>query len=333
MPPILGNFVLKTSVQGEFGFDSAQLMFTILASADTWVGEFTFCLNGEEVDLIDGPLRLIEGIDNILELRVRKDSILIDSTSVTLEMLEAGELGLEFFPSLGTPWPVTTAPLSWSVSAREGHFGAFMLQLTSPELPSRPLPGEVIYFAEDVYFDTFPIAFGVSVGYPCHGASHTVSIRPTPSNRLLGKYVQLVWGGAPAESLGVVVTPALANPQLLTLEGVTWELDCLNTNQDGDFSLQLVVESEETSALLAMSLGHNLVRADHWATEHSYWPDWIPFYIRHIRAISVHLNAVAPGVKVSVNDNPPYQYTDAKGEYSQREAKLVIINQYDKTIV
>lgn len=338
MPPRIGNFVLSASVQGDFGKESARLVFTILASVDTWVGEFTLWLNGEEVDLVDEQLRLLEGIDNTLELRVRKDSSLINSTSAALDMLEAGELGLEFAPPLGTLLPVTSAPLFWSISTSEGSVGPFLLQLTSPQLPSRPVLGTVVYFVQDAYFDEFPIAFQEDAAYPCHGATHTVSVRPKPSNPLLGKHLQLEWAGQSAENLGVVVTPPLENAQLLTLEGVTWELNCLQSIKDGEFNLRLeVVESGEASSRLFMSLEHNSVTAEHWSTGPHYARPDLPYYRRYIRATSAFLKTPAGGVTVSYGPYPSHGLTNPSGEYSVNDylelGGFKIFNRYDGSIV
>ena len=210
-------------------------------------------------------------------------------------------------------------------------------------MPKSPLvQGEItdIPLDVDVVFDKLPVAFGPSVtAYPCHGATHTITVRPKPSSHLRDKEIKLLWGGDPAENLGVMVTPLLENAQLLTLEGVKWELNCVNTIRNGYFSLRLeVVKSGETTESLPMSLGHNLVRTYRWSTGPHYHQPGSTFYMRYLRATSVYLNAPAQGVNVSINGNPPYLSTDSKGECSSPEfngesKNLSIINRYDGSIV
>jgi hypothetical protein len=137
------------------------------------------------------------------------------------------------------------------------------------------------------------------------------------------------------ENLGVVVSPSLANEQLLTPEGVTWELNCLNTTQNGSFSLQLMlVEFGVRSSSLAMTLGHNWVTAKRWTTgPHTQFPKE-KYYYYYILAESVFLKAPAPRVPVSINNDPSPNFTDYKGEvrskkFEGQSASFSIYNLYN----
>jgi len=186
-----------------------------------------------------------------------------------------------------------------------------------------------------VKFDEFLMDFGGNA-YPCHGANHMFTVRPESTSPFLGKQVKLTWEGKSDAELGVQVSPSLDVAQLLAAEGVTWELDCLHTSQNGNFSLRLeAVDSGLTSEKLAMSLGHNLVNAEHWRTGPFVDDPGDTFYRVHIRATSRFLNAPAPRVPVRLNGSN-YTDTDAKGEASvieyEGEGKhLSIINRYDNS--
>jgi hypothetical protein len=189
-----------------------------------------------------------------------------------------------------------------------------------------------------VKFDQFLVDFGGDA-YPCHGAQHIFTVRPESTSPFLDMPVKLVWEGESAGELGMKISPSLDIVQLLTEGGITWVLDCRNTTKNGDFSLRLeAMESDLTSPKLSMSLGHNRVTVERWTTEDMDWPDWEPYYIRHIRAKSTYLRSVAPGVKVRINGNVGSAVTNGQGEFSTSEQgggnkHLTILNLYNGTIV
>ncbi|WP_434561555.1 hypothetical protein [Pseudomonas sp. Z4-20] len=115
----------------------------ITRDTDSWLEEFTFYLNEQLFDLAHRDLYLKDGTTNTLELRVKEGSSLIDSTSVDLWMQGYEGLGLEFDPGLFQPQPVTAAPLRWSILTKPAHYGPFVLELRSPDLPTRAINAEV----------------------------------------------------------------------------------------------------------------------------------------------------------------------------------------------
>ncbi|WP_223490709.1 hypothetical protein [Pseudomonas sp. A-RE-19] len=340
--------LLEAVVTGGYaGWEVQALEFeTILTdsapTSSTWNLHFRPYIDGERVKWNEVTLRLFDGETRVFKLDYEY-STLIGDPEALLALYAKDTDGVVFDPQLGTYHPMAegTTSMSWTVSSQQASSGPFELQFKFPvdsSLPSSPLvPGEIINLVQDVEvkLDELPVTFEKDVtAYPCHGATHTVTVKPKPSSSMLNKPVKLVWKGETAESLGVVVTPSLDEEQLLTLEGVTWVLDCTNTTSNGDFSLQLMlVETGRVSPPLAMSLGHNLVRADHWITGPHYegWPEWTEYYRSHIRAISVHLNSLASNVKVTIG-NGSQGLTNSKGEYESRYS-LKIINQYDQSIV
>jgi len=189
----------------------------------------------------------------------------------------------------------------------------------------------------DVVFDDMPVVFG-GAAYPCHGATHAIRLSPTVSSRFSGMHIRLIWEGEPAEDFGAVISPPLAQAQLLTDEGVGWELDCSGTARNVEFSLRMeVVELEEVSEPLVMSLGHNWVTAERWSTiprdsDPSKTP--VPLRRKHIRATSKLLDIPAPGIQVIVQGSNSTRRTDALGEASVDEFfdddfYLSIVNRYD----
>ncbi|WP_460144878.1 hypothetical protein [Pseudomonas sp. S2_A02] len=318
------------------------------SDSPTWRLHFKPYVNGKRVKWGEVTLNLVAGQRCELKLDYEDSTFIGDPDAfLALEYQEGVEgQGLVFDPPLGQYCEMAegTTSLSWLIITDQAPSGPFGLKFKFPigsTLPDSPLlPGEVINIAQevDVVFEEFPLDFEENaVAYPCLGARHTFSVRPKPSSQLLDKPIKLIWGG---DSLGVVVTPPLENDQLLTQGGVTWELDCLDTTNVGDFSLQLMLVGwEGVSPPLAMSLGHNLVRAERWSEEHDRWPD-ITWYSHHIRAISVFLNKPSPGVQVTVrrNDNTSYNNTNSQGEaqadvYDDTIIEMKIFNKYDGSIV
>jgi hypothetical protein len=150
-------------------------------------------------------------------------------------------------------------------------------------------------------------------------------------------HIRLIWDGDAAEEIGAEIRPPLEEAQLLTDEGVTWELDFSGTSRNVEFSLSMeVVETGEVSERLVMLLGHNLVTAERWFTEHQGWPEWNTYYIKYIRATSVYLGSVAPNVKVLLNGGAATGFTNSQGVYSISEQgtgniNLTILNLYNGT--
>lgn len=146
LPSRIGRYTLSASVRGEFGWDSDLLEAKVLGTEDSWVQEFTLWLN--ELPIFDesGYIRVIylsAGTTNILELRVKKDSSLINETEVHLEGNPGVSLGLVFDPAFYVRRPVTAAPMRWTIVTQPGAHGSFVLELLSPELPKLTLPSRV----------------------------------------------------------------------------------------------------------------------------------------------------------------------------------------------
>jgi len=146
LPPRIGRYVLSASVRGERGWESARLASKVSGTEDSWVQEFTLRLDERPInldDLVNWKLIIKDTVPSSLELSVRKDSNLINETSVSLYGFPPEALGLRFDPELRVLRPVTITPLSWSIIPRADAFGEFELELRSPDLPPRGLPFKV----------------------------------------------------------------------------------------------------------------------------------------------------------------------------------------------
>lgn len=316
-------------------------------NSSTWLQEFTPYVNGQRVRWPDLALNLLAGDVCTLTLDYEYSWLIGDPDAHIVLEYQPGEggQGLVFDPPLGQSAEMAegTTSLSWTIKTTGAPSGSFVLQFAIPlfvEMPkSPPVSGAILNLAQEleVKFDEFPVSFGANA-YPCHGAKHTFTVLPTPASQLLNKNIKLLMGGG---DLGVQVKPSLANEQLLTPEGVTWELNCLSTTQNGDFSLQLMlVELGLRSSPLTMSLAHNLVTAERWVEQHEQWPEWTIWYSHHIRAKSVFSNALASGVQVTIESgsNTNYETTNSRGEAQVNNRggltiKMSILNRYDRTIV
>ncbi|EUB71195.1 hypothetical protein PMI27_005351 [Pseudomonas sp. GM41(2012)] len=339
LPLLVGDYALTASVRGgEWGHSAQRLIFTVLADESTWLREFTLWLDGKQVDLAEGKLSLLHEKSYDLELRANLNNSLIGRTSIALEDVSGAEaLGLGFVPPLKEQQPLMEGPLHWSISTNAEESGVFELKFSSPDLPDRSLPGQIISVAKELvlHFDSFPMSLGSDMAYPCHGTTHTLTLRPTPTSLFLGMDVRLLWSGEAAGDLGVVITPDLNEWKPLGLEGLTWSLNCLKSLKDGDFSLKLMLRDWEVNlSPLPMSLGHNLVTAEHWKTgPHWAFPD-LEYFIMYVRATSVFLKTPAPGVKVTFYDgNPSDTVTGKDGEARARDRSMKIVNRYDGSVV
>jgi hypothetical protein len=241
----------------------AELFEVTALPHNAWEREFVLSLNGVPVDLATADIVLQPGQSYEWMLEVRDDSPLIGLTSVALENVVGAEApGLTFEPLLETPLPIGTDPLRWSMTVDTDTSAYAGLKLTSPKLPDRPLPVQVrsrdLAHDVDVRFDRFVMAFGGKTAYPCHGTTHTFTIKPKADSPLLGCDVKLNWLGDAIE--GVEVSPRIEELQRLGPDGFTWTLSCVDSVQNGSFSLQLEVPEPGISSLaLNMSLGHNKV--------------------------------------------------------------------------
>ncbi|MBP5945793.1 MULTISPECIES: hypothetical protein [unclassified Pseudomonas] len=314
-------------------------------NSPTWFQEFKPYVNGQHVRWPDLTLNLLAGEVCTLTLDYEYSWLIGASEGhIGLYCLvgEAG-LGLIFEPPLEQliEMAIGTTSVSWTITAQNAPSAAFVLQFgLSPiaGIPrSPPVPGTILNLAQEleVKFDEFDVAFAGSA-FPCLGAKHTLTVRPKPSSQLLGKLIKLQWEKAPGANLGVVITPALGEEELLTQEGKTWDLDCLNSTRSGDFSLQLtLVKSGLVTSPLAMSMAHNLVKVERWQEEHWAYPaeTW---FSHHIRATSVFLNKPADGVQVKLVRNGHVSYLSAnsngEAQVSNRDGASVglsVFNRYD----
>ncbi|CAH0255009.1 hypothetical protein [Pseudomonas brassicacearum] len=145
LPARIGSYALSASVRGESGLDSAWLAIKVLGTQNSWKQEFTLWLNDAPVIGEDGVNRgvsLVHDTTSILELRVKKDSSLINATNVKLQG-ESGPL-VTYDPGFYVARPVTTVPMSWTIVTQNGAYGTFLLELHSPDLPALELRSSVV---------------------------------------------------------------------------------------------------------------------------------------------------------------------------------------------
>lgn len=308
---------------------------------DDWAQEAELYLNEELVDLAKGDLVLLTYKANELELRVKSNSVLIGSSVTLQDLWGATETGLKSAPDLGVPQTVEEGKtLRWSISFERAKGGYFGLKLTSPALPDWHLPSqaETGGFANDLYvdFDNFTKTFGGDPAHPCLGATHVLTVRPTPYSRLLYKHVRLELS---PEAAGLGVTISTESFRVLGENGVFWTLNCANSSQKGNFAVRLKVQEWDLSSRdLPMSLGHNKVEIAETSgptqSEGGYWT-------YGIKAVSSFTKQPAGGVPVTVviaGEKSTAQYTNENGWLFVRyndglSAKVSIFNPYDRSTV
>lgn len=316
--------------------------------SNTWLQEFMPFVNGQRVRWPDLKLNLLPGDVCTVTLDYEYSYLIgLPESRIGLYYLAGDdESGLVFEPPLEQliDMATGTTSVSWTITAQNAPSTAFVLQFELPlfGLPgSPPVLGTLWNLAQelDIKFDEVDVAFPGSA-FPCLGAKHKLTVRPKPSSRLLNKPIKLEWEKAPGANLGVAISPALGTEELLTQEGITWELDCLDSTQSGDFSLQItLVEWGVTSSPLTMSLAHNLVTVERWTTEHTTPIGHEKWIKRHIRATSRFSGKRANGVRVNkAGSSQTFRITDSLGEaatnvHTQGVRRLEILKRYDGTIV
>lgn len=315
-------------------------------SSQTWLQNFRPYVNGEKVRWPDLHLHLVAGecIDLTLEFEY---SYLIGDPESPLKLCcepDADSLGLVCDPPFGQLVEMAEGliELTWHICATGdsnsplGLAIPFNLHYEMPLFqgmpPSPGIPGSIVGAEQQVetWFDTFPVYFGSSV-YPCHGAKHTVKVVPKPESDLIGKEAVLLWGGRPAEELGVIMSPS--TPQPLSGSGTVWELNCEGSTVDGAFSLIMAIEGwEGATEPLSMSLGHNLVTVERWITGPFEHQPGSRYFNSHIRATSVFTKNPASNVEVLIDDKAGRLKTGPDGEASDLQmtpASLSIVNKYN----
>ncbi|MBK5527934.1 hypothetical protein JFT91_12395 [Pseudomonas sp. TH08] len=315
---------------------------------DSWLEGFSPLVNGQQVDWPNVKLDLIAGETIELGLDFKRNWLIGNPAGfLALEYkVDAGGQGLVFDPPLGRLCEMLkgTTSLSWTITSEQAQSGAFELQFSLPlvAVPASPtLSGKALNIAQEleVKFDSFSANFGGSA-YPCHGATHTLLVGVKPDSPLMGSPVRLEWEGETAESLGVEVSPALIREQIFDESSLSWKFD-FKSHKNAEFSLRLRAGDHQWVTLpLAMSLGHNLVRAERWTktVEAGSGDIWTYF---GIRAISRYLDLPSPSVEVTItsgNSGPSYQRTREDGEltvlsYNDIEYTFKILNRYDGSVV
>lgn len=320
-----------------------------MSHSNTWLQEFAPYVNGQRVKWPDLALNLLDNDECTLTLDYEYSWLIGDPDAFITMRYQSGQEGhgLVFDPPLGQLIEMAegSTSLTWTIKTDGAPSGAFGLEFALPLIgdlpPSPPVPGTILNMAQEleIKFDEFDVAFGGGA-FPCLGAKHTFTVRPKPSSKLLDKAFKLTWGAEPGADLGVKIAPALGAEELLTQEGKTWELDCLNSTQSGDFSLQLtLVESGVTSSPLTLLLAHNLVTVQRWIEEHWQYPA-LTWYTHHIRATSVFLNKPAVGVVVTVirDDYISYPRTNGAGLFvmdnrNNANISMSVLNHYNGIVV
>jgi hypothetical protein len=309
-------------------------------SSQTWLQNFRPYVNGVKVRWPDLYLNLMAGecIDLTLEFEF---SYLIGDPESPLKLCcepDAESLGLVCDPPFGQRVEMAEGliELTWHICASQTASEPFELHFEMPlfeEMPHSPkIPGSVFNFERELElsFDSYEINLE-NGAFPCHGAQHTLTVRPRPSSHFLNTYLHFSIEG---DNPGVVFDPPLPTPRLLTPEGVSSTLDCLKTSRNAEFRLQLISEkSGLLPFLIRMSLAHNKVTVERWRKELSQNPD-TPLTEYGIRAMSPFLNRVVGGVRVDIYQMQVIwsKETDANGEVivvsGGRPTALVVHNKY-----
>jgi hypothetical protein len=264
-PQVPGEHTVWADMSAENEQVTVVQPFSVMAlQKDAWAREFDLFMNGERVDLATMELVFQYDKHYSFVLVPKPGSPLIGFTYVALEHL------LSVTPRLGVPVDLDAeVVVHWDVIVHTQTSGFYGLKLTCPKLPDWQLPVRVISrdFANEVevLFDGVAMGFGKSKAYPCHGATHTITVKLKPESPLLNKTVQLQWRGESAESLGISISPSLEYFPVLTPEGISWTLNCVNGLKNGDFSLALVSDDLGFTSLdFPLSLGHNKVKIIDW---------------------------------------------------------------------
>ncbi|MGV8889418.1 MAG: hypothetical protein ACOH2P_15575 [Pseudomonas sp.] len=254
---------------------------------------------------------------------------------------DASFYGLVFDPPMGQECEMKNgAPysLTWTINTETADALAFELQFDLPRYaqagPSPLVPADLTVLRQDakINFDERKNLDFTGRIYPCHGGTHELHIWPRPGCQLVDQKVQLIWSGAHAEDLEVVIEPPISMIRVMPAGGLTWRL--MSTRETGllnslvALELKTLNESFGPKPLVDLSFGHNLVTAERGVVEsdgHQH---------DTVELTSVHTQAPA--------DNTLVQYVFADREYpvitdiqgyaehhQYLDGKFVVMNPYD----
>ncbi|MHC8383291.1 hypothetical protein [Pseudomonas sp. LB3P14] len=288
----------------------------------TWLLHFRLYINDQKVTWLGLHLHLAAGKSCKVTLEYEHSPFIgTDEGALALHLESGAEVpGITCEPLFEQLVEMTKGTISktWLISTSQANSSEFKLYFTMPRYDVMPKSPEInvsiINFAQEVEvkFDKFPLLLGPSKhAYPCRGAKHTVTVTPLLPSQLLNKKVKLLWSGSSAANLGIRVEPAVAREQLLTQEGVTWEVDCVTAILDGWFALQLViVELGAESLPLSFSLGDNLLGAYAWTEKPAAdrWEDHCTVFSKFSR-----LPVSGVIVKVTQHGSVGDMVTDSQG--------------------
>jgi hypothetical protein len=152
-------------------------------------------------------------------------------------------------------------PLIWTLSSEfaTSRSSMFGLRLLTDSLEDRELLGRLsspdIYDEFTLVLDQMSTDKGQSL-YPCIGAVHRYIFRTNALSPLVGTDIEMYWSGSTAEELGIVRNPPESSINNIDESGMTWTLDCSDSQGGGAFGLKFSMEAGSTD-VTRMHLGHN----------------------------------------------------------------------------
>jgi hypothetical protein len=256
-----GTHGITAAVRAHETAEPHECEFSVTAIArSSWKDKVNITFNRSYIDNVLG-LFCRRGQIHSLEVTALADSPLIGQEITLAWGVDESDIGLAI-SELGEPRILRAGePLIWTLSSEfaTSRSSMFGLRLFTDSLEDRELLGRLsspdIYDEFTLVLDQMSTDKGQSL-YPCIGAVHRYIFRTNALSPLVGTDIEMYWSGSTAEELGIVRNPPESSINNIDESGMTWTLDCSDSQGGGAFGLKFSMEAGSTD-VTRMHLGHN----------------------------------------------------------------------------
>lgn len=257
-----GTHGITAAVRAHESAEPHECEFSVTAIArSSWKDKVNITFDRGLIDQ-DIGVACKRGLTHSLVVTALADSPLIGQEITLVWGIDEPEIGL-VVSELGEPRVLRAdEPLIWTLSSEfaKSCSSMFGLRLLTDSLEDRELLGRLV--SPDIY-DEFTLELDQmstdrgQLLYPCLGAVHRYIFRTKALSALVGLTMDLQWSGTPASEMGIVLDPPPNSDNVIDESGMTWTLDCSDSQGGGAFGLKLLTVGAGSTDVTRMHLGHN----------------------------------------------------------------------------
>lgn len=257
-----GIHAITAAVRAHESAESHECEFSVTAIArSSWKDKVNITFDRGYIDNVWG-LFCRRGQSHSLQVTALADSPLIGQEITLAWGIDDPGIGL-VVSELGEPRVLRAdEPLIWTLSSEfaKSRSSMFGLRLLTDSLEDRELLGRLV--SPDIY-DEFTLELDHmstdrgQLLYPCLGAVHRYIFRTNALSALVGLAMDLQWSGTPASEMDIVLDPPPHSHNVIDESGMTWTLDCSDSQGGGAFGLKFLTGGAGSTDVTRMHLGHN----------------------------------------------------------------------------